>query len=534
MKSLGCSIVLVAAISLSAVAGPVQSSLTKTGDGVGETISVSLEASGAFQLSYVFLAPSLGADPTLAFLTGDPADTLDIPLTLFLAHGVALSGFTDALGEATFPIPVPSTPSLAGLTLYLQAISIDLTQPKASVGFISEVSNVAAMSLNTPGTFAPSLDSMTIGRALHTATDLGDGRVLVAGGGPVSLANPVGGSATCEIYNMAGETYTTTGSMGNARVFHSATLLQDGRVLVAGGSDEGHPDPGNPGEFYSNVFNSAEVFDPATGAWTPVGSMSSYRVAHTATLLNDGRVLITGGAEGASSGLGTHVIGDILDLLTTATASAEVFDPVTSTFSSVSGMSQNKGAHGAALLPSGNVLIGGGITVTVIFGIPFPSFSTVCQQFNPSTNSFMGTGSMSEGRALFGLTTLNDGRVLATGGIGGSPLNPSAIYSVNIFNSTSWSTLPDLATARGTHADTLLADGRVLVTGGAAGSVVAPVAIAACEIIDPVAGTVVAASSLNTARAIQHNVPLDDGTILIVGGGDSTGLGVNTSETYSP
>lgn len=534
MKSLGCSIVLVAALSLSAAAAPFQSSLTKTGDGIGETVSVSLDSAGAFQLSYVFMATTLGTDPTLSFLTGDPNDTLDIPLTLFLTNGVSLSGFNDALGDASFAIPVPSSPTLSGLTMYLQAITIDLTQPIASAGLINEVSNVAAVSLNMPGTFAPSLNSMTDARALHSATDLGDGRVLVAGGGPIALADPYGGSAACEIYDTAGETYSPTGSMGSARVFHTATLLQDGRVLVCGGTDEGHPDPGNPGEYIGNILNTAEVFDPATGTWAAVGNMNSHRVAHTATLLNDGRVLVTGGAEGTSSGLGSHTISDILDLLTTAVATAEVFDPATNTFSSVAGMSQNKGGHGATMLQSGNVLVAGGITVTVIFGIPFPSFSTVCQQFNPSTNTFTGTGSMQAGRALFGMTTLPDGRVLATAGIGGSPLDPSGITAVDIFSTSSWASLPNLATARGIHQDTLLADGRVLVTGGVAGSLLAPVSIASCETIDPVAGTVTAASSLTTPRAIQRNVMLMDGTILVVGGGDSTGVGCNTSETYSP
>jgi hypothetical protein len=121
---------------------------------------------------------------------------------------------------------------------------------------------------------------MTVGRNGHTATLLTNGQVLVAGGYPnTGNAND---TASAELYDPHSGSFSATGSMADKRNHHSATLLLDGRVLVAGGVHM-------PGA------NTAELFDPASGTFSPAGTMATSRVLHTATLLSAGRVLVAGG-----------------------------------------------------------------------------------------------------------------------------------------------------------------------------------------------------------------------------------------------
>ncbi|MGD0248584.1 MAG: kelch repeat-containing protein, partial [Candidatus Limnocylindrales bacterium] len=144
--------------------------------------------------------------------------------------------------------------------------------------------SLASAELYDPKTGTFSLTgSMTTVRYAHTATMLSDGRVLIAGGyvgGGVNLKS----LASAELYDPKTGTFSLTGSMTTARVGHTATMLSDGRVLIAGGFDG------------SKVLASAELYDPKTGTFSPTGSMTDGRDSHTATMLSDGRVLIAGGS----------------------------------------------------------------------------------------------------------------------------------------------------------------------------------------------------------------------------------------------
>ena len=136
-------------------------------------------------------------------------------------------------------------------------------------------------------TFSPT-GSLATARGLHTATLLADGRVLIAGGGPASWAIEGAYLASAELYDPKTGTFSPTGSMATPREDHTATLLADGRVLIAGGNDVG-----------DHGVASAELYDPKTGTFSPTGSMTTARGFHTATLLADGRVLIAGGDPAA-------------------------------------------------------------------------------------------------------------------------------------------------------------------------------------------------------------------------------------------
>jgi hypothetical protein len=191
--------------------------------------------------------------------------------------------------------------------------------------------------------------SMTAARVDHTATLLSDGRVLIAGGFSVQ-GGPLVGVASAELYDPKTGKFSPTGSMITARGSQTATLLSDGRVLIAGGA--------TAADITGKFLASAELYDPKTGTFSPTGSMITARGVQTATLLSDGRVLIAGGSDlrliaGGSDSPGDSLAGGSL-------ASAELYDPTTGRFSPTGSMTTARAGQTATLLSDGRVLIAGG------------------------------------------------------------------------------------------------------------------------------------------------------------------------------
>jgi N-acetylneuraminic acid mutarotase len=215
----------------------------------------------------------------------------------------------------------------------------------------------------------------------HLVVKLADGRVLVLGG--ADLSNYL---ATAEIYDPATKAFKATGRMKTARENAQAVLLKDGRILVVGG-DEGVG--GGEGDTVTDhILASAEIYNPATGKFTPTGSMHFARTQFTATLLPNGKVLVTGGLNSGISG--------------TMLASAELYDPNTGTWSMTGSMSTGRMANSAVLLDDGQVLVVGG---TDLAGEDL---------YNPATGEFIPTGSIHGGGYPVGVL-LNDGRVYYPG-----------------------------------------------------------------------------------------------------------------------
>ena len=173
---------------------------------------------------------------------------------------------------------------------------------------------------------------MLTGRLLHTATLLPDGNVLIAGGATDQEA-----LASAELYNPQTGTFTMTGEMGTARSGHTATLLTTGQVLVAGG-------------FGTGPLITAELYDPASGSFRAAGTMTSARDDYTATPLSNGKVLIAGGysLDPVTLGFVTH-------------SSVEVYDPRTGFFTGTNDMSTPRRGHTDTRLPDGKVLLAGGL-----------------------------------------------------------------------------------------------------------------------------------------------------------------------------
>jgi len=383
---------------------------------------------------------------------------------------------------------------------------------------ITGVSNAIQVSSAAPaGTFTAT-GSMEFPRAGHTATLLQNGTVLITGG-----EDTTGPLASAEIFNPATGMFTATGSMGTARVGHTATLLTDGTVLVTGGNDA------------TAALATAEVFNPSSGSFTPTtSSMETARVGHTATLLNDGsgRVLVAGGGSAPAV-----LFGPVAD---TGTASAELFDPKSGQFTPAgNSMLASRIYHAASLLPNGEVLIAGGVTNT--------NGTALGDLFSPATATFTATSTGGTNAFHLAAAMLEDGRVLLTGGeVLAAPCglvgNWVSIANALFFDSSNASFTGNggLSASRVSHTATLLTRGEVLIAGGATSNTVCNrgsgtstfQSVATAELFNPPSGTFALTGNMSTARAAHTATLLGNGKVLVVGGVDANGNALASAELF--
>ena len=368
-------------------------------------------------------------------------------------------------------------------------------------------STMALTIMATAGNFAI-VGNMRVPRQDHTATLLSNGQVLEAGGVSLICCDPV---STSELFDPKTNQFHDTGRMSTARYAHTATLLLDGRVLLAGGLAP--PGPNIPVQ----ALSTAELYDAATGTFTPTGSMVDARSAHTATLLSDGKVLVTGGRDENSIVLQW----------------AEIYDPAIGSFTVTGNMTERRAYHTAVSLDDGRVLVAGGYGRCDPDGCDSLASAEI---FNPPSGTFAPTASLANARDSHSATLLSNRRVLVAGGeVQLSGLGPVGSYaSVETFDpatGTFSSPSATMATSRFAHTATLLSNGQVLLVGGT--NCFSDLAdchrsiLSSAELFDPVNATFFITGSMLKKRSGHRATLLLDGRVLITGGSDD-----NSAELY--
>jgi N-acetylneuraminic acid mutarotase len=333
-------------------------------------------------------------------------------------------------------------------------------------------------------------------RYIHTATLLADGSVLAAGG----YSPSDGAERTAERYFPAQDVWQPAGSMLAARTNQVAVLLDNGKVLVTGGSDG-----------QGNGLKSAELYDPATNGWSAVGPMGTARIGATATKLPNGRVLVAGG----------ETIGNTSSVVNTA----EIFDPVTNSFSPAQSLTTGRAFHSAVALADGNVLVVGGVQGADALA--------QAELYNWTTGTWTPRAAMAHARESTSATVLADGRGLVAGGddSDGEEQDTAEVFSPA---ANAWSATAPMPRASSYHGAARVTNGNVLLAGGYnQSSDPDPNAL----LYLPASNSWVSGGNMSGARASTTATLLQNGRVLVTGGwGRVNGRGVlwTLSELWTP
>ena len=303
----------------------------------------------------------------------------------------------------------------------------------------------------------------------------------------------------------ASGTWSSTGTMISARDGHTATILTNGKILAAGGTNNGV------------ALTSAELYNSAVGTWASTGSMSVARSHARAILLPNGSVLVMGGC--------------VNDCLSATTNGAELYNPNTGTFTATGSMVQARAEFGVALLANGQVLVAGGCTAYDVNGCLVTT--NRAEIYNPATGSWKATGALRGARHAMTATLLTTGKVLVAGGATAAmdALNSSEIYDPA---AKTWTLGAKMVTARSDYASIMLGTGNFLFTGG---ENINGVSINKAELYNPSTGKFTATGNMTATRVEHTAVLLSNGKVLVSGGNNQTVNGATplaSAELYNP
>lgn len=415
-----------------------------------------------------------------------------------LSAVLTLSGCGSSPTPQSVSLPPASPPSAAGSSVVVTPAAASVL-PGQSQQFMAQVSGLSdkTVTWQVEGSGGGTITSA----GLYTAPSATGVYTVMA----TSSAGANYSTAAVVLVTAKPSPFSSTGNLVHERVFHTATLLADGKVLVAGGLNTNGCD----------VNDSAELYDPASRSFAPTSSMVEPRFFQTSTLLQNGRVLITGGDS---------FNFECSDLDTSPQlTSAELYDPFSGSFTPTGSMSEARAGHTAILLPSGKVLIVG--------GNKSDGGAATAEVYDPTSGTFTPTLNMSTARIGPTSTLLLDGRVLITGGISSESTSPrlatTELYDplTGAFTVAATMTLPRVG-----HTATLLPDGKVLVTGGSTDST--PGGSDAAEIYDPAKASFVATNKPMVVGKLAHSATLlADNSVLLIGGDSSDSF---VAEAYSP
>jgi N-acetylneuraminic acid mutarotase len=369
----------------------------------------------------------------------------------------------------------------------------------------------AAAAWATPEAAWNPTGSMSVGRFSFTATTLRNGLVLVAGGTtPGDII-----TNTADLYDPITGVFTPTGSMNQRRVAFSAIQLANGKVLVEGGATD-----------TELATATAELYDPTTGTWSVTGSMNQGRQQDSAVLLRDGTVLVTGGNIARTP---------CADVCVNTIAESEIYNPSTGQWTTVGAMTIPRSFFTTTLLPNGKVLAVGGRIHT---GPDYFDFKAIAfaDLYDPTTQKWSASGTMSISRTDHSATLLSTGKVLVAGGTT-VDFNGVTVASAELYDPVSgtWTGTGSLLQGRERFTATLLRSGKVLVAGGDSYDGVNANVLTECELYDPGLGTWAATASMGTPRFGAKAALLRNGRVLEVGGDpDFTDVPTASAEVYSP
>lgn len=412
------------------------------------------------------------------------------------------SGLTNGQGTASASVGIPNDPALASIVLSLQAISI---------GAANQASNLVRLTPQLPGTFAPVLNQPAI---------------PIQGGGALAQANGeflfVGGSGpAAQVYRSRTEDWVAAGTTFGVGILSQTTTLADGRVLFTGGLDVTTGQP----------TDAAAVYDPATQQTTTL-TMARARAGHGASLLPNGRVLISGGSN-------TFDLNNPLSLFTGILNGCEFFDPTTNSFVAGPNMLEPRAFHSSTTLTNGNVLVAGGISVIPFVNIP--TVSATAYRFNPSNNSWGLPSTFAGGRMFHSAVALDGGRVLLVGGI---TLDLSQflltlnlqdlivgtrtdcqLYTLGSFGFGTFATVNGMQQGRAGAALAALPGGRALIAGGFELAIDFTTntfrfdATDSADLFSQGPNTIVPTGSMSAPRLFPSTLNLPDGNVMVLGGG---------------
>lgn len=305
--------------------------------------------------------------------------------------------------------------------------------------------------------------------------------------------------------------WTPTGSMNFARVSHQATLLLDGRILVSGGQDAS-----------GSAIAPAEIFNPATGTWSLTASNLSPRYDHTATLLEDGRLLVVGGVPSN---------------ICTFNSTAELYDPGSENWLPTGTLPAPVGTgHIAIRLLDGRVLAAGG-------GNRCGGVFSTAALYDPASGTWSAVGNMTIPREFHSAILLADGRVLVAGGVSSSPFLPQA--SAEIFDPATgvWASVGSMATTRATSCNGYMQSYLAVLKNG---DVLAAASVATAEpgcqrsapsdtadVFNPGSLSWTSTAAMTVPRSFTTLTSLNDGRVLVAGGFDGTSR-LSSAESYDP
>lgn len=336
--------------------------------------------------------------------------------------------------------------------------------------------------------------SLVKSRIAHTMTLLNNGKVLIVGG-YTSGGNLIPNNQTAEIYDPSTGMFTATGGLSISRYSHTATLLLNGKVLITGGYNG------------SNVLTTSELYDPSSGSFTLTGNLGIGRDSHTATLLPNGNVAIIGG----SVHIGTSSVQGV-----------EIYNSTLGTFTIVGSMTTPRMNHTSSLLLNNKILIAGGYGINSVY-----TTLSSAELFDYVSYTFTPINSMSVPRRQHLATTLSNNKILISGGYNQSTeLNTTEIFdpSSNTFSSSG-----NFITSKSGYTATLINNGKVLFIGG----LIMASETNGAELYDPTTDLFTATGPLNTGRYLHAAVLLPNGSVFVSGGRVSAGnVAISSSEIY--